>query len=93
MDPNLVLKPALKSSTTGVTGLANKIRNIEGNLRMPVRNVTLTKPLNDVASQENVSSGWDDSNVHSMKSSFVNIVAAVKDVPPKLNFRTLLSTS
>nr|GEU65637.1 hypothetical protein [Tanacetum cinerariifolium] len=37
---------ALKSSSTG-GGLASKVRNIKGNLRMPIRNVTFTKPLND----------------------------------------------
>nr|GEU31439.1 hypothetical protein [Tanacetum cinerariifolium] len=103
MDKNGVLKSVLKSSSTGVTGLVSKVCNIEGNLRMPVRNVTFMKPLNDVAGHEvhiddkqepvegvatnhdgshvlqNVSSCWEDPNVHHMKSSFVNIVAAEKE--------------
>nr|GFD25082.1 hypothetical protein [Tanacetum cinerariifolium] len=116
MDKNGMLKSVLKSSSTGVTGLVSKVRNIEGNLRMHVRNVTFMKPVNDVAGHkvhiddeqelvegvatnrdgshvlQNVSSCWEDPNVHHMKSSFVNIVAAKKEVP-KLNFRTLLSAS
>ncbi|GJS10955.1 hypothetical protein Tco_0367751 [Tanacetum coccineum] len=40
----------------------------------------------------NEASCWEDPNVHAMKSSFVNIVSAEEEVP-KLNFRTLISTS
>ncbi|GJX72136.1 hypothetical protein Tco_0309307 [Tanacetum coccineum] len=40
----------------------------------------------------NESSCWEDPNVHAMKSSFVNIVSAEEEVP-KLNFKTLISTS
>ncbi|GKG15685.1 hypothetical protein Tco_0358008, partial [Tanacetum coccineum] len=44
------LKSNLKSSSSEVAGLAAKVRNIEGKIRMPARNVTFTKPLNDIAS-------------------------------------------
>nr|GEW84627.1 hypothetical protein [Tanacetum cinerariifolium] len=47
MDDYGFLKSVLKSSSSGVTGLASKVRNIEGSLRMPMRSVTFTKPLND----------------------------------------------
>ncbi|GJX42799.1 hypothetical protein Tco_0257789, partial [Tanacetum coccineum] len=47
MDNAGVLKSVIKSSSTGGTGLASKIRNIEGNIRLPIHNVTFMKPLND----------------------------------------------
>ncbi|GKE43110.1 hypothetical protein Tco_1470394, partial [Tanacetum coccineum] len=40
----------------------------------------------------NEASCWEDPNVHAMKRSFMNIVSAEEEVP-KLNFRTLISTS
>nr|GEU60577.1 hypothetical protein [Tanacetum cinerariifolium] len=54
MDSTGALKSVLKSSSTG-GGLASKVRNIEGNLRMPIRNVTFTKPLNDKVANHEVS--------------------------------------
>ncbi|GJU24905.1 retrovirus-related pol polyprotein from transposon 17.6 [Tanacetum coccineum] len=59
MDSTGVLKSVLKSSSTGGTGLASKVRNIEGNLRMPMRSVTFTKPLNDKVAAVNEASLGD----------------------------------
>nr|GEX72212.1 hypothetical protein [Tanacetum cinerariifolium] len=46
MDDSGVQNSVLKSSSSGVTGLVSKVRNIEGSLRMPMRSVMFTKPLN-----------------------------------------------
>ncbi|GJS85074.1 hypothetical protein Tco_0751615, partial [Tanacetum coccineum] len=43
-----VLKSVLKSSSAETTNIASKIKNIEGKIRMPIRNVTFVQPLNDV---------------------------------------------
>ncbi|GJT02462.1 hypothetical protein Tco_0823631 [Tanacetum coccineum] len=59
MDSTGVLKSVLKSSSTGGTDLASKVRNIEGNLRMPMRSVTFTKPLNDKVAAVNEASLGD----------------------------------
>ncbi|GJT22913.1 retrovirus-related pol polyprotein from transposon 17.6 [Tanacetum coccineum] len=80
MDATGVLKPALKSSAGG--GLISKIRNIEGNLRMPMRSVTFTKPLNDKDdSTHEVSLGdvphgtkESDPTQTKVKSSFASVV-------------------
>nr|GEV76727.1 retrovirus-related Pol polyprotein from transposon 17.6 [Tanacetum cinerariifolium] len=52
MDSTGALKSVLKSSYTG-GGLAFKVRNIEGNLRMPIRSVKFTKPLYDKVTADN----------------------------------------
>ncbi|GJU43505.1 hypothetical protein Tco_1200771 [Tanacetum coccineum] len=59
MDNAGVLKSVIKSSSTGGTGLASKIRNIEGNIRLPIRNVTFMKPLNDKVDAGNEASMGD----------------------------------
>ncbi|GJX08557.1 reverse transcriptase domain, reverse transcriptase zinc-binding domain protein [Tanacetum coccineum] len=48
MEKNDVLKPAIKSTPFESTNIASKIKNIEGKIRMPIRNVTFVQPLNDV---------------------------------------------
>ncbi|GJW75290.1 hypothetical protein Tco_0134660, partial [Tanacetum coccineum] len=58
-----VLKSLLKSSSTGGTGLASKVRNIEGNLRMPMYSVTFTKPLNDKVAAVNEASLGDITHI------------------------------
>ncbi|GJR55416.1 hypothetical protein Tco_1405937 [Tanacetum coccineum] len=103
MDTTGMLKSALKSSSSNETNLASKVRNIEGKIRMPIRNVTFTKPLNDIISNDVLmgnepaydDSIWNSTNVKDATScmgtkSFVNVVAASKP-NPKLNFRTLFN--
>ncbi|GJT40405.1 zinc knuckle CX2CX4HX4C containing protein [Tanacetum coccineum] len=46
------LKPALKSSSKESHDIASKVKNIEGKIRMPIRNVTFVQPLNDVTSNK-----------------------------------------
>ncbi|GJZ84094.1 hypothetical protein Tco_0649433 [Tanacetum coccineum] len=43
-----VLKSALKSSSYETTNIAAKVKNIEGKIRMPIRNVTFIQLFNDV---------------------------------------------
>nr|GEU86161.1 hypothetical protein [Tanacetum cinerariifolium] len=52
MDSTGAIKSVLKSTSTG-GGLASKVRNIEGNLMMPIRSVMFTKPLNDKVAADN----------------------------------------
>nr|GEU42707.1 hypothetical protein [Tanacetum cinerariifolium] len=73
MDSTGALKSVLKSTSTG-GGLASKVRNIEGNLRMPIRSVTFTKPLNDKVAANNEVSLGDIPHVTKEKLSFVSVV-------------------
>nr|GEU28761.1 hypothetical protein [Tanacetum cinerariifolium] len=54
---NATLKSALKSSSSAADGLAAKVCNIKGKIRMPVRNVSFTRPLNDIANAQHVKDG------------------------------------
>ncbi|GJT00876.1 zinc knuckle CX2CX4HX4C containing protein, partial [Tanacetum coccineum] len=77
---NASLKSALMSSLFAADGLVAKVCNIEGKIRMPVRNVSFTMPLNDIANAKHVEDGSnkvqsmeDDSqpsgNVHTATNS------------------------
>ncbi|GKC73799.1 hypothetical protein Tco_1119682, partial [Tanacetum coccineum] len=77
---NASLKSALKSSSLAADGLAAKVRNIEGKIRMPIRNVSFTMPLNDIANAKHVEDGSNkvqsveddsqpDGNVHTTTNS------------------------
>nr|GEV64998.1 RNA-directed DNA polymerase, eukaryota, reverse transcriptase zinc-binding domain protein [Tanacetum cinerariifolium] len=88
MDTTGKLKSALKSSSSDVTNLAFKVRNIKGKIRMPIRNATFIKPLNDITSNDELM-GEDATSCMGTKS-FVNVVTASKP-NPKLNFRTLFN--
>nr|GEU36022.1 hypothetical protein [Tanacetum cinerariifolium] len=54
---NATLKSALKSPSSVTDGLAAKVRNIEGKIRILVRNVSFTRPLNDIANAQHVEDG------------------------------------
>ncbi|GJS26096.1 zinc knuckle CX2CX4HX4C containing protein [Tanacetum coccineum] len=74
---NASLKSALRSSSLAADGLAAKVRNIEGKIRMPIRNVSFTMPLNDIANVKHVEDGsnkvqsvvHDSGNVHTETNS------------------------
>nr|GEU52723.1 hypothetical protein [Tanacetum cinerariifolium] len=51
---NATLKSVLKSSSSAADGLADKVRNIKGKIRMPIRNVSFTRPLNDIDNAQHV---------------------------------------
>ncbi|GJR76641.1 hypothetical protein Tco_0089006 [Tanacetum coccineum] len=65
------LKSSIKSSSSDVAGLAAKVRNIEGKIRMPVHNVTFTKPLNDIASTRHDEEGCNKEQSVEANSQYV----------------------
>nr|GFB40520.1 hypothetical protein [Tanacetum cinerariifolium] len=54
---NATLKSAPKSSSSTANGLAAKVHNIKGKIRMPVHNVSFIRPLNDIANAQHVEDG------------------------------------
>nr|GFB86780.1 hypothetical protein [Tanacetum cinerariifolium] len=54
---NATLKSAPKSSSSTADGLAAKVHNIKGKIRMPVHNVSFIRPLNDIANAQHVEDG------------------------------------
>nr|GFB23514.1 hypothetical protein [Tanacetum cinerariifolium] len=51
------LSSVLKSSLSAADGLAGKVHNIKGKIRMPVHNVSFIRPLNDIANAQHVEDG------------------------------------
>nr|GFB20713.1 hypothetical protein [Tanacetum cinerariifolium] len=91
------LKPALNSSSSDAPNLASKIHNIKGKLRMLVRNITFTKPLNEDPfgksnqQQSSQDGARNDQPLHgSGNMSFASMLTGEKNTP-KINFRSLFN--